>query len=53
VHGSGIITIGNEKTGTLTLDFRDSKRPARIKKASVASGLPLTTNISHTIGSDI
>ena len=47
VHGSGIITIGNEKTGTLTLDFRDSTRPVRIKKASVASGLASTTNMSH------
>ena len=28
-HGSGLITIGNSRIGTLTLDFRDPNKPLR------------------------
>jgi len=38
VHGSGLITIGNDRTGTLTLDFRDPAHPRR-----TTGSLPLKT----------
>jgi hypothetical protein len=31
-HGSGLITLGNNRIGTVTLDFRDSEEPIRIEK---------------------
>lgn len=30
-HGSGLITLGNKRIGTLTLDFRDPEEPIRIE----------------------
>ena len=33
--GSGVITIGNNKTGVLVLDFRDSDKPVRTAKVSL------------------
>ena len=34
-HASGVITIGNEQIGTLTLDFRDPDKPMRTTKSSL------------------
>jgi len=31
-HGSGLIALGNNRIGTVTLDFRDSEEPIRIEK---------------------
>ena len=52
-HASGLIVIGNERLGTVTLDFRDPVNPVRSIRPSVAGDLSSAINISHTTRNDI
>lgn len=38
-HGSGLITMGNNRIGELTLDFRDSNKPLRTAGESIPSAV--------------
>jgi hypothetical protein len=39
-HGSGLITLGNDRIGSLTLDFRNSDQPIRTEKGPQQSVTP-------------
>ena len=52
-YASGVIVIGNERLGTVTLDFSDQAKPVRSIRSSVAGDLSSDINISHTAWSDI
>jgi hypothetical protein len=48
-HASGVIVIGNERLGTVTLDFRDPDKPVRSIRSSVADNISTRVPLRRTI----